>query len=277
MSAKIVADSSCDLNEELRKGMNISIAPLTLQIDDKIYIDDKDIDIIELMKSMRNSKNTPKTACPSPQSFLDLYKGEESIFVVTLSSALSGTYRSAKLAKQMFLEEVGNKFIHVFDSMSASIGETLVSLKISELIKRKCAEIEIVEKVNTYIKEMKTFFILETLDNLVKTGRITNLAAKVSSALSIKPIMKEDKGHIKLHEKVLGAKRAFKRFVETIEEHGNNIEDKVLGIAHCNCIEKAIRFKEEVLKKYKFKDIIIVSTAGLSTVYANEGGLIIAF
>ena len=166
----------------------------------------KNLDMEEFMEAMRQSKQVPKTACPSPQAFMDHYKGSESVFVVTLSSALSGTYRSAMLAKQMFLEEVGNKFIHVFDSLSASVGETLVSLKISELIKKRCSEMEIVEKVNDYIKEMKTFFILETLDNLVKTGRITLLQQNVF-CLVIKPIMRGKE--ILSYRKSLGAKKAF--------------------------------------------------------------------
>ena len=278
MSIKIVVDSCCDLNDQIRKSVNISIAPLTIQLKGKTYRDDESLDKVAFLKEMHSSKEIPKTACPSPQEFIDQYKGEEDIFVVTLSSALSGTYKSAVLAKEIFLEQIGKKFIHVFDSFSASIGETLISLKIHEFIKKGHAKTEIVDKVNQYIKEMKTFFILESLDNLVKAGRINPLVAKVSTILNIRPIMAAtDEGTIRLHEKVVGAKKAFKRFVELIGEQSIHLEDKVLGIAHCNCLDKALKFKEEVLKRYKFKDIVIVETAGISTVYANEGGLIIAF
>ncbi|WHH60598.1 DegV family protein [Petroclostridium sp. X23] len=274
---KIVADSCCDLNEDIKKEVNIAIAPLTIQLEGMTYRDDQYLDIDRFIKKMRNSKELPKTACPSPQEFIEQYKGEESVFVVTLSSALSGTYKSAMLAKEMFLEDIGNKFIHIFDSLSASVGETLISLKIDEFIKKGHGEPEIVEKVNKYIQDMKTFFMLETLESLVKAGRIHPLVAKVSTVLNIKPIMTTAEGSIKLHEKVIGAKKAFRRFVEVVGEQGVHLEDKVLGIAHCNCLDKALAFKEEVLKRYKFKDIIIVKTAGISTVYANEGGLIVVF
>jgi DegV family protein with EDD domain len=220
----------------------------------------------------------PKTACPSPKEFINEYEGEESVFVVTLSSALSGTYKSAVLAKDLFVEEMGKKFIHVFDSFSASVGETLICMKISELIKKGLEETQIVEKVNEYIKGMRTFFMLETLENLVKAGRISPLVAKVTSILNVRPIMAgTEEGTIKVHEKVIGSKKAFRRFAELIGEEGINLEDRILGIAHCNCLEKAVEFKNEVLKRYNFKDIIIVKTAGISSVYANEGGLIIAF
>lgn len=278
MSAKIVADSCCDLNQELREQMNIKIAPLTMQLEGQVYRDDEHLDIDSFIAKMRASSEIPKTACPSPKEFMDAYEGEESIFVVTLSSALSGTYKSAVLAKNMFLEEAQKKFIHVFDSFSASVGETLISLKISEMTKKGLEDSQIVEKVNEYIKGMKTFFMLETLENLVKAGRISPLIAKVTSILNVRPIMAgTEEGTIKVHEKVIGAKRAFKRFIEVIGEGETNFEDRVLGIAHCNCLEKALEFKSEVLKRYKFKDVIIVKTAGISSVYANEGGLVIAF
>lgn len=278
MKMKIVADSCCDTNDKVVEKTNVKIVPLTIQIEERPYRDDEDLDTNDLLLAMKNSPEAPKTACPSPQDFIDQFMGEESVFVVTLSSALSGTYKSAMTAKNIFLEEFGDKVIHVFDSFSASVGETLISLKIAELIQKGLKETEIVDKVNSYIGGMKTFFTLKTLDNLVKTGRISPLVAKVSSILSVRPIMEgTSEGEIKTYEKVIGAKRAFKRFVEIIGEQGLYLDDRVLGIAHCNALDKALAFKEEVIKKYSFKDIVIVKTAGISTVYANEGGLIIAF
>lgn len=278
MKMKIVADSCCDINSQIMEKTHVRLVPLTILIEDRSFRDDENLDTNDLLVTMKNSMDPPKTACPSPQDFIDQYKGEESVFVVTLSSALSGTYKSAMTAKNIFLEEVGDKFIHVFDSFSASVGETLISLKIAELIKKGLQETEIVDKVNSYIGGMRTLFTLETLDNLVKTGRISPLVAKVSSILSVRPIMEGTReGEIKAYEKVIGAKRAFKRFVEVIGEQGVDLEEKILGIAHCNALDKALAFKDEVLKKYNFKDIVIVKTAGISTVYANAGGLIIAF
>lgn len=278
MNMKIVADSCCDVNQEVQERTDLSLVPLTIEIDDERYRDDSSLDIDSFIENMNRSHEAPKTACPSPQDFIDEYKGEESVFVVTLSSKLSGTYRSAMLAKEIFLEEMGNKFIHVFDSLSASVGETLISLKISDLIRKGLKETEIVDRVNSYIKEMRTFFTLKSLDNLAKAGRINHIVAKVSSILSVNPIMADDKnGGIEVHEKVIGARRLFKRLAEVIGEQGLNLEERILGIAHCNCLDRALAFKEEVLKRYNFKDVIIVRTAGISTVYAGDGGLVIAF
>ncbi|GLC28825.1 DegV family protein [Clostridium omnivorum] len=278
MPIKIVADSSCDLNDDLREKMNITLVPLTLELEDKAYIDDDNLDLKTYLKHMAECKTSPKTACPSPDDYINSYKGEESVFVVTLSSKLSGSYNSAELARNIYIDDIGNKFIHVFDSLSASVGQTLVSIKIHDLAKLNISELEIVEKVNNYIKEMKTFFLLESLEHLAKAGRLNPIIAKVASMLSIKPIMgSTDEGTIRLVEKSRGYKKAFSRFVDIIGEEGKNLEDKILGIAHCNCLDRALSFKEEVLKKYNFKDIVIVDMNGLSSTYADDGGLVIAF
>lgn len=278
MAVKIVADSSCDLSREMKENMNIDIAPLILQLGDKNYLDDESLDTRDYVKAMGESENSPKTSCPSPEDYMKRYQGDESIFVVTLSNKLSGSYNSAILAKNIFLEEIGEKFIHVFDSFSASAGETLIALKINELAKKNFSDIEIVEKVTSYIKEMKTFFLLESLDHLAKAGRLNPIVAKLANMLSIKPIMgATEEGTIKLVEKTRGYKKAFKRFVEIIGEEGSNLEEKVLGIAHCNALDKALNFKDEVLKKYNFKDIVIVEMGGLSSTYADDGGIVVAF
>ena len=274
---KIVADSSCDLNEELKIKLNIGLVPLKIDVEDYTFIDDDSLEVDKLLNAMKNSKEPIKTSSPSPGDFLKEYGKGENVFVVTLSSALSSTYSNAVLAKNIALEN-SNKFIHIFDSLSASVGETLVSLKIFNLIQENFSPKDIVEKVEEYIKNMKTLFILESLENLMKAGRVSKVMGHIASVLSIKPIMGDDgDGTIRLVEKVRGGKRAFKRLVEIIGEEGDGFEDKILGIAHCNALNKAEELKREIEEKYNFKQIIIVDTAGLSTAYADDGGIIIAF
>lgn len=276
MDYKLVADSSCDLNDELRERLDIGLVPLKIDVEDKSFIDDGSLDIIPLIEAMKNSKKGIMTSSPSPADFMKYYEKAENIFTITISSKLSSTYNNALLAKNMILE-TKDKFIHVFDSKSASVGETLVSMKVFELIQEKLNPDEIIEKVNEYIEEMETFFILESLDNLIKAGRMNKLVGHVASALNIKPIMGAEDGEIELVDKVRGNKRAFKRLVEIVGEKGEDLENKVLGIAHCNAPERAEEFKKDIEEKYNFKEIVVVNTGGLSTAYANDGGLVIAF
>ena len=278
MTCKIVADSSCDLNDDLKGKLNISLVPFKIDVDEESFIDNANIDVARLIKSMKNSPNPVKTSCPSPGDFAKEYEKHDDIFAVTISSKLSGTYNSALLAKQMAEEKEPKKFIHVFDSKSASVGETLVSIKIQELIDQSLSNLEIVDKVEKYIKEMKTFFILENLDNLIKNGRISKTKGLIASVLNLKPIMGDDgDGNIDLIENNRGTKKAFKRVVEIIGETGEKLEEKILGIAHVDALERAENLKNEIEGLYNFKDIILVKTAGLSTAYANDGGIVLVF
>ncbi len=278
MNYKIVADSSCDLNEELKEKLNISLVPFKIDVDDNQYIDNEEMDTMELIDAMKNSPNPVRTSCPSPGDFVSEYRKADNIFAVTISSQLSGTYNSAVLAKDMIKDEEPEKFVHVFDSKSASIGETLVAIKIQELIENKLSNLEIVEKVESYIDGMKTFFILESLDNLIKNGRISKTKGLIANVLNLKPIMgSTDNGEIRLVENVRGTKKAFKRLVEIIGETGEKFEEKILAISHVNAFEKAEELKKEIQSRYNFKDIILVKTAGLSTAYANDGGIILVF
>ena len=193
MDYKIVADSSCDLNQDLEQKLDISLVPFKIDIDESSFIDNEDLDLVDFTKTMIASPNPIRTSCPSPGDFVEEYKKAENIFVVTISANLSGTYNSAVLAKDMILEEFSDKFVHVFNSKSASIGETLIALKINELIGEKLSNLEIVKKVETYIKEMKTYFISESLDNLIKNGRISKTKGLIANVLNLKPLMMKGK------------------------------------------------------------------------------------
>jgi len=277
MKYKIVVDSGCDLTDEMKKNNSIEVVPLSLQLEDKVYIDDESLNINDYLVAMKECPESPKTACPSPDSFMKHYDGEESVFVVTLSHELSGSYNSAELAKSMYLEDHPDKFIHIFNSKSASVGETLIVLKIEELAKAGLNENEIVEKIEEMIEHTPTYFLIESLEHLAKAGRLKSYVAIIASLLAIKPIMgKTPEGSIRLVHKVRGYKKAFLKFVEVVGEEVSDFKDRILAIAHCNCIDRALEFKTLVLQKYNFKDIVIVEMKGVSTTYADQGGLVIA-
>lgn len=277
MEYKIVADSSCDLNKDLEKIMDVSLVPFKIDIDSDSFIDDKNINVQDMTNKMKASPNPIKTSCPSPGDFAAEYRNSNNVFVVTISEQLSGTYNSAILAKDMIMEEFKDKFVHVFNSKSASVGETLVALKVNECIEEKLSNSQIVEKVEKFIDDMKTYFISEDLSNLIKNGRISKTKGLIINALNIKPIMRAtEDGNIDVVDKARGSKKAFKRLAEIIANSGVKFEDRILAISHANALQKALDLKED-LKKLNFKEIVIVETKGLSTGYVNDGGIIIAF
>lgn len=278
MDYKIVADSSCDLNDSIKEDLNIELVPFTIAVDEVSFRDDEELVMQDLVSAMKKSPNPIRTSCPSPGDFLDSYQGADNIFVVTIASPLSGTYNSAILARDMALEKNPEKFIYVFDSKGASVTETLVALKIGELIKKGLKKEKVVEGVEAYIKDMKTYFISEDLSNLIKNGRISKTKGLIATILSFKPIMGPDEeGNIHLIENIRGSKKAFNRLVEIIGESKKDFKEKTLAISHANAPKRASDLKEKIKSLYDFKDIIIVETKGLSTAYVNHEGIILAF
>ena len=207
------------------------------------------------------------------------YEGEaEHVYVVTLSGNLSGSYNSAVLGKNLYHDEHDDgKQIYVFNSRSASIGQTIIGMKIQELEENGYSFEEVVEQVESYIDSMNTFFVLETLETLRKNGRLSNLKAFVASTLNIKPVMGATKeGLICQLDQARGMNKALEKMVKTMIERTKDCENRILAIAHCNCPERAKAIKEKIEKIAKFKEIIIIDTRGVSTMYANDGGVIMA-
>ena len=278
MQNNLVIDSGCDIGAKTVEDelVNLHRVPLNLQIGDAVYVDDENLCLDGYLDAMEKSTEAVKTSAPSPSLFLEKFKLGECVFVVTLSSKLSATYQSAMTAKDMYLEEYGKKFIHIFDSLSASIGEGMVAFKVAELAKAGAAATEIVEGVNNFIKDMNTYFILDKFDNLVKTGRIKPYIAKIASFLNIKPICGSENGEIKMVDRARGTAKAIAKLVKIIKENTPDIENRVIGITHVKAYEKAIQLKEEILKHLKPRDIILEECGGITTTYANRGGVIVA-
>ena len=197
------------------------------------------------------------------------------VYAVTLSGNLSGSYNSAVLGKNLYHEEYGEKKIHVFDSCSASIGETLLALKIEECEAKGMSFEETVETVEAYKNEQHTYFVLETLEVLRKNGRLSNLKAFVANALNIKPVMgSTPEGQIQQLSQTRGINRAVLKMIDYLVEEATNPEEKIVAISYCNCPERAQMAKEEILKRMPVKDVIILDTRGISSMYASDGGII---
>lgn len=275
MSYKIIVDSCGEFTEEMKQDEHFASVPLQLDVDDYHVVDDETFDQQEFLKRVKESHNSPKSSCPSPQSYIDAMAGDaEHIYIVTLSSKLSGSYNSAVLAKNMYMEEHDDKQIHVVDSQSASLGETVTALRIQELEKSGLSFTEVVAGVEKHVKEMATYFVLETLETLRKAGRISGMKALAAGMLNIKPVMKGEEGVIKQAGQARGINKALDTMVKELVAASKNCEQKILGISHCNCPERAQLVKEKAQQLAKFKDIIVLNTAGVSTMYANDGGII---
>ncbi len=273
---KIVVDSCGELTEEMKGDGHFASVPLILEIDGEEIIDDATFNQLEFIRKVAECPKSPKSSCPSPEAYLQAMRGEaDRIYVVTLSEQLSGSYNSACLAKNLLEEEDPSKKVYIFNSCSASIGQTLIALKIEELEKAGKHFGEICGRVREYIAAQHTFFVLETLETLRKAGRLSLLKARIATTLNIKPVMgATDDGNIMQLDQARGMNKTLDKMVEHMLAATSNCEERILAISHCNCVERALQLKAKVEAAANFQKIIILDMAGVSTMYANDGGLI---
>lgn len=276
MKPKIVVDSCCDVTPEIIHEYDIISVPLTLVLGERNITDDDNLDLSAFLQEMKKCKEKIGSAAPSPILYKEAFLKASKVFAVTLSSNLSGSFASAMAGKMLAQEESPETQIHVFDSKSACAGEVLVALKIGEMIKEGLQHTNIVVAVEEFISQMKTYFVLDSIDNLLKNGRIGKITGRIISALNIKPLMGADKdGHIALYSHARGEKQIIEKLADTIEKSGKEV--KRIVIAHCNNLALAEKLKETINKRYNFKDILIVPTRGISTIYANDKGIVMSF
>ncbi|OLA60047.1 MAG: dihydroxyacetone kinase [Roseburia sp. CAG:10041_57] len=277
MSYKIVVDSCCDLPEELKHDPRYEIVPLTLIVGDSYErLDDDGFDQKEFLQAVAECPVSPRSACPSPEKYMEAYRTDaDHVYVVTLSSKLSGSYNSAVLGKNLYHETYGEKQIYVVDSRSASCGETQIAMQIARWEDEGMGYEEITEKIEKFTDGMHTYFVLDNLDTLRKNGRLSGVKALVASTLSIKPVMAGDQGSIVQLGQSVGIKKALAKMVDHVVRDVVDAEKKCLMITHCNNPERANSVKEQILSKVKFKDVLIMDTAGISSMYANDGGVIV--
>lgn len=277
MSYKIVVDSCCELPEELKHDPRYEIVPLTLIVGDSYErLDDDGFDQKEFLRAVAECPVSPRSACPSPEKYMEAYRtNADHVYVVTLSSKLSGSYNSAVLGKNLYHETYGEKQIYVVDSRSASCGETQIAMQIARWEDEGMGYEEITEKIEKFTDGMHTYFVLDNLDTLRKNGRLSGVKALVASTLSIKPVMAGDQGSIVQLGQSVGIKKALAKMVDHVVRDVVDAEKKCLMITHCNNPERANSVKEQILSKVKFKDVLIMDTAGISSMYANDGGVIV--
>ena len=278
MSFKIIVDSCCDLTPaQLREECFVKV-PLTIRVGGHTIVDDDTFDQGELLWRMKESETAPQSACPSPMQYLEAFNcGADDLYVVTLSALLSGSHNAAAQARSIWLEDHPGANVHIFNSCSASAGEVLVALRIQELAQSGMDFTTVVDQVSRYINEMETYFVLETLDTLRKAGRLNRVQSLVTSTLRIKLLMgATPEGEICKKGQAMSVKQALNKMVALMADDLKHV-GKRLSIVHCNCLERAFYVKELAMKQCRFDEILVSDTGGISTMYANDGGIVVAY
>ncbi|WP_294474887.1 DegV family protein [uncultured Intestinimonas sp.] len=278
MSFKVIVDSCCDLTPSLLREDAFLSVPLSIRVGDRVFTDDAALDRPELLWQMQQSPEPPQTACPSPAQYLDAFAcGAGELYVVTLSALLSGSHNSAQQARQIWLEEHPETRIHIFNSCSASSGEVLLALKVRALAAAGLPFQKVVQEASRFCQDMQTLFVLESLETLRKNGRLSGVQSVVTAALRIKLLMgATPEGSICKRGQALSMKQALVKMAELMAADPGH-QGRLLVLAHCDCLDRVFQFKDMIRARCGFSDILVCEAGGVSTVYANRGGIVAAY
>lgn len=283
MDYKVIGDSCCDYTEEMKLDPHFTIVPLTLEIGTYMVTDDDTFDQKDFIAKMKASPIGPKTACPSPEAYKEAIEqcDAEEAYIVTLSEHLSGSYQAAIVGAQMYEEEHPEESrikVHVFGSDSAAAGQLNICLFIRDLKAQGKAFADVVKETAEHIYNMQTYFVLESLDNLRKNGRLSGIKSIIASALNIKPVMAGNHGVIVQLDNQRGINKALKRMAELAVSRLGGPEKAAehrLVITHVDNAERAEFVKSEFLKRAPFKEVVIANSMGVATIYADDGGIVV--
>ncbi len=277
MKHNIIVDSCCDMTPQMRETLGVTSVPLTMHLGSKEFLDDDTLNMGEFMSQMKSCTEKVGSSSPPPELYRRAIGDSETAYVVTLSSQLSGSHSSAMIGKSM-AEETGEKDVHVLDSKSASAGETLIAVKLHRLLTEGGSKEKILSAIKQFIDNMKTYFVLENYDNLQKNGRLGKIKGKLIQILNIRLIMGADgNGNIALYGKARGLRQMIDQLLLLIERSGRAVAGEDLVISHCNNPEFAEQLSEKIKKRFAFRDVLVVPTGGISSLYADDRGLVMAF
>ncbi len=274
MNYKIVSDSSCDLYE--LQNCPYESVPLKVITEEKEFIDNNNTNVDEMIDYLKNYKGRSRSSCPNTNEWKDAFEGADGVFCVTITSGLSGSYNSAKMALDEYLTENPAKKGCVIDTLSAGPECALIVEKLEELISLGLGFDEIEERIHEYMKRTHLVFCLESLTNFANNGRVNATVAKVAGILGIRVVGKaSDEGTLAITDKVRGADRALNDIFKNILKNGYS--GGVVRIHHCR--NEVAAKKLSVMLKNKFSDAIIKikETGVLCSFYAEPGGLLIGF
>ncbi|MDO5096010.1 MAG: DegV family protein [Peptostreptococcaceae bacterium] len=272
---QLVIDSSTDLPQEVIEEYGIGVVDLNVAFGG---VDYTGITAKDFYEKMRTFPELPKTSAASPEKFMEQYAKKGDIIMITLTQKLSGTYSAALLAKDLFLAEREKKPIEVIDSTNGCIGAGLLTIFAGEMAKSGKNIQEIAQRIREVRDDILQYGLLETLENAIRSGRVSRVKGLIASALNLKPIVEISDGLVKPKDKARGTKNGLKKVADLIVE---GIENKkhnytMLGIAHANAYDKAMIIKEEILSRVNFERIIITEIGPLMGTHTAEGAVMVS-
>ena len=275
---KIVADSSCDLvfDKDTREGRLFEKVPLTIISETKSYVDDGTLDGAAMMSELNAGQGRTRTACPAPGLWERAFEGADEIFALTITSKLSGSYNSARVARESWLEAHPGAKICLIDTFSCGSEISLLVLKLMEFVEAGKTFGEICTDIENYRRRTGLLFMLGSLENLIRNGRVSRVAGAAARLLGINIIGRaSEEGELQIVQKVRKSARVYRQVLDEMIRRGYNGGRVILS--HCVNLEGAARLRELIRASFKSAEVAIIPAGGLCSFYAETGGLLVGF
>lgn len=274
MKTKLVADSSANINKV--EGADYSKAAMKILVGGRDFVDDHTLELPAMQTALKEYKGKTSSACPSVGEWVEIFDGADEVYGVTITSKLSGSYNSALIAAEQYMEENPGKKVHIQDSLSTGGVMALCLEKYAELTAVEHDFDQVVEQVNDYNRNhTDLIFCLSSVNNLAKNGRVNPALAKAIGILGIRIVGVACEGVLKPMHKCRGEKRALAQVLSTMDELG--YKGGKVRISHSDNPSAVQVLVDGITKNYPNADIQIVPNGALCTYYAEENGLIVCF
>ena len=273
---QIITDSASDLPNEHIKKHDIKVIPMQIEIDGINYLDGRDITHEAFYEKMRNSNSLPKTSQPSTGSFLKAYRESldhnSEVLSIHMSSKLSGTFKGAlSAAKEL------DQRIHVFDSLSGTMGTGLMVLHAAKLKNKGYSVSDIIRELESYRDHVHVIGYLDNLENAVRGGRVKPAKRFFVEWMKIKPITNMVNGNVEVVKALRGKKKTHHYIADEISSYLQNAENHQVYIVHCNAEENAVMLKALISEKIKRSKVHLTTMGPVNSTHVGFGGISACF
>jgi len=274
---KVITDSTSDLPKGVAEKYDIEVLPLTIFFDEDEYRDWIDIAPKAFYERMRKAEKLPTTSQVNPNSFKEKYEqflqNYDHIISLHLSSDASGTYNSAVIARDM----VDKDRITVIDTRNYTYGFGQMVVEAARMAQGGKSVDEVVDRINYLISNVKTLFVVDTLEYLKKGGRLSATKATIGTLLNLKPILTVEDGKIVAIDKARGMKKALRRIVELMQEQGVDLKSQTIKVGHADNIEHLKDFESAIEEAYGYVEKEEFEIGCVIGVYCGPGTVVIHY
>lgn len=274
MNIRLVSDSTANLIE--MPDIPFESVPMKIIIGEREFVDDTNVSVAEMMQVMKGHKGKTSTACPGVQDWLDAFGDADVIYGTTITSGLSGSYNSAAIAANQYMEKYPDRKVFILDSLSAGPELELIMEKFRELAMANLPFEDVCEEIKAYLARTRLIFSLESLENFARNGRVNHAVAAIVGVLGIRVVGRaSDEGTLEPIHKARGEKAAIQKIIKHIMESGYN--GGRARISHTENPSMAEAIRAAIVKHFPDADVRIRENRALCSYYAETGGVLMGY